>query len=259
MARITDELGLCLDNTLLTVYFPPIQRALVFRVLGRANKGYEKYDYGPLPLSSGDSLPKLSPEGGTATVPANGVIPGRSYTPTGLSFSLTGAYDESDMWHYPKDESDRLYHVHMYVTPSILRCDLQVPKRYTQPTFQKNRIVGGVDRDFGYRRGYLEVIHLPDLVYGYRFANDMNTNFYTKVTFVYAEYLVELVKDPELVYEALAGLKPTYWYTMPVSGVDESVIRAIREAYGIADGGYPIVKVGTPKSEALAGIREVII
>jgi len=226
----TDELGLVRPNGYLVVFIPPTDRALVFRVKSRANQGCEVMHYGPLPVRAGETLPTY--DGGTATVPENGVLPARSYVSDGRTFPLSGAYDESDMFYLPADEGDRLLHAVHTLSPSFLRADVQIPKGTTQGRFQKDRVITGVHTDFGFSRGRLEVVHLPEVHYGFRWGNDTNLDVYTGVTFAYAEYLVEIPRRPETVFDILTGLRPAHWVSLPISTYDKAVQKSLLTAYG---------------------------
>jgi len=248
---VTDELGLVKTNEFLTVVLPAYG-ALVFRVKTRTNRGYEKLPYGPLPLSSGDALPTY--EGASATVPADGVLPARAYT-TGLSFPLDGAYDETDMWYTTEDYRERLFHVIQKVTPAFLRVDVQIPKAVTQGRFQRDKVITGVDTDFGFARGELEVVHIPRLRYGFRYGNDTNLNVYTMVNFVYAEYIVEIPKDPNLIFDVLTRRVPSHWITLPVNVTDVSIDSALDKTYGFR--GFPIYGINE-KERAVREYAELL-
>jgi len=118
------------------VYIPATNRAFVWRVKSLTNRGFTRIDYGPLPLTEG--YPLSSYIAGTITVPADGVMPAYSYVPVGaeLSFPLSGAYDETDMWYLPKDYRERVFHVITKVTPAWLRCEITIPKIVLQGKFQ---------------------------------------------------------------------------------------------------------------------------
>jgi len=236
MNPVLDQFGLVKDNEYLVVFLPPVNRALVFRVVGRSNAGREIFNYGALPISAGASLATF--EGGSTSVPADGVLPGRSYTPTGITFPLTGAYDSSDMWYVPEDYRDRLFHVIQYITPAFLRIEVQIPINVSQGRFQRDKVYTGIDKDFGFSRGRLEAIHIPKVHYGYRYGNDTNIPVYVFVKFIYAEYIVETPKSPELIFNILLKRVPAYWYTMPIATLEPTVRSALQDAYGYE--GFPI-------------------
>jgi hypothetical protein len=188
-------------------------------------------------LTSGTTLPTF--EGGSVSVPVDGVIPARAYT-TGLMFPMSGAFDSSDMWYTPEDYRDRLFHVIQHVTPAFLRVDVQIPTAVTQGRFQKDKIVTGVDKDFGFARGSYEVVHLPKVHYGYRYGNDTNVPLYTFVKFIYAEYVIETPKNSSLIFDILTRRIPSHWVTLPINIMDTTVERALTEVYGIT--GFPLYR-----------------
>lgn len=255
MDRVVDELGLVRENEYLVLYIPATTKALVFRVVSRYNKGFEVVDYGPLPLKAGTILPTL--DGGTTSVPEDGVLPARSYTPPGgIAFPCSGAYDSSDMWYVPEDYRDRAFHVVQRVAPAFLRIGIEVPGGVAQARFQKDRVVLGVEKDFGFTRGSVEVVHLPKVRYGYRYANDTNLDVYTYVRFTYGEYVVEVPRDAEAVFNVLHKKVPAHWVTIPVTVYDKSVEGALNDVYGF-DGFklYPYYE----REKALSEYRELIV
>jgi hypothetical protein len=235
------EVDLVPEGGYLTLFVPALEGALVFRVKSRVNRGYEVIDYGPLPIRAGDTLPTY--EGTSATVPADGVLPARAYIRDGIQFPpvVSGTFSTSDMWHTPEDERDRLYHVKLYVYPPVVRVDVQVPSRVTQGRFQRGRVIVGVDSEFGFSRGFMEMVHMPYIQYGYRFGNDTNLNLKTFVRFVYGEYIVEVPRSPELIFDVLTRRIQSYWLTLPVSYVDPAIADTLRRVYG-----FP-VREGTPQ------------
>ena len=250
---VVDELGLVRENEHLVVFMPGYGAALVFRVVARANKGYERLPYGPLPLKKDETLPTY--DGGTATVPADGVMPARAYTNRGKTFPMKEVYDETDMWFVPKDYRERLFHVIQRVTPGFLRCDVQVPINVNQARFQRDRLVVGIDADWGFKRGTTEVVHIPELHYGYRWGNDTNMDVYTSVTFTYAEYIVETPKDPDVIFDVLVRRLPAHWVTLPVTAPSPAIDRALEETYGYK--GFKLYPVNR-RGEAIAEYRRIL-
>lgn len=238
MSGVVDKHGFVKEGNLLTVFIPATKRAFVFRVEARNNKGYEYLPYGPLPLTQGTQLPTY--DGTTVAVPEDGVLPARAYTPTGITFRLEdpSVYDTTDMWYLSKDNRDRLFHVKLGLSPAFLRVDVQLPIGVSPTRFQKNRVVLGVDRDFGFSREGIEVIHIPELRIGYRFGNDTNLDVYTYASFMYAEYEVSIPKSPETIFDVLTNRIPSYWVTMPVQIYDPSFRAALIGNYGIE--GFPL-------------------
>ena len=240
------------ENGFLTCYMPALNRALVFRVKCRVNRE-PVFNYGPLPLTAGETLPTF--EGGSVTVPAGGVMPARAYTPTGRSFPMPGAYDETDMWYVPEDYRERVFHVIQKITPSFLRVDVQIPTGVTQGRFQKDKIVTGVDASLGFSRGTIETVHLPRLHYGYRWANDTNLSVYSSVRFTYGEYVVETPKDASLIFDILTRRVQSHWISLPINVLDPSIESALMLTYGFT--GFPVYGIHQ-RDQALKEYNELI-
>lgn len=254
MAYVTDSYGLVNENEHLVMFIPATKRALIFRVLARNNPGTEVLNYGALPIDSGSTM--SSYDGGSVSVPADGVMPSRGYTNTSTSLSfetpsdVTGSYDSNDMWYLPDTYRERLFHVNTFITPSWTRVGVQVPKGTNQMRFQRDRSITGVDKSFGYRRGCFETIHIPELRYGYMFGNETNIRTYTNVKFVYGEYEVGVPTNGSLIQAILSKDVPSHWVTMPITNYDASVRMALIKDYGFE--GYRLFD----KSNKSAAISE---
>jgi len=241
-----DEYGLCLENTFLTVYIPSSGKALVFRIKGRANKYAEVLNYGPFPIDSGDTFNSL--DGGTTTAPADGVFPDRAYSAEGMLWEppsdiASDVYDSTDMWYVPTDPpyNQRLFHVILETTPKILRIGLEVPLGTKQMSFQAHKVQLDVNKTFGWTRGVFETVHFPGIHYGYLFANDTNMDFYTLARFKYAEYIVDIPKSAEYIFNILTMQKPSHWVTLATRTYEEKIRAALESAYGFD--GFPIYPV----------------
>ena len=248
MREVVDGLGLVKENRFLTVYIRATNRAFPFRVVTRWNRGYEVINYGPLPLDEGDTLPTY--DGGTTSVPADGVMPARAYLRTGTSFPLEGVVEEDDMWYVHEAYRDRVFHVIQYVTPSFLRIDVQIPAGVDHARFQKDKKIVGIGYDFGFARGRLEMVHLPRVRCGYRWGNDTNLDVYTLVKFVYGEYVVEIPDDASLIFDILVGRVPSHWVSLPITAYEASRLKEeLLKVYGIE--GFTVYREGQ-KGKALA-------
>ena len=247
------KLGLLEENSFLVAYIPASNKALVYRVKAIVNKGYPIINYGPLPLPSGTPLSTY--DGGSTTVPADGILPARAFTPTGISFPWTGAYDPSDMWYLPDSYRERIFHVIQYITPDFVRVDAEIPKGVNQGRFQRDKISTGVFYNFGFSRGKIEMIHIPEIRYGYRYGNDTNMDLYTFVRFVYGEYLIEIPTDPELIWNILQRKIPSKWVSLPINVYDDSIRRALTKDYGIE--GFTLYPVNK-KPEAISEYSSVV-
>jgi hypothetical protein len=235
---VVDRFGLVVENSYLTIYIPATNSALVFRVVSRCNRGFEVFDYGSLPLKTGDTLSTFA--GGTTTVPADGVLPAMGITgdlrfPAIPGTALVNVRDSSDIWYLDKDDRDRLFHVKMYIYPPVIRTYVRIPTNVTQYRFQKDRVALGIDAPLGFSRGLLEVVHIPYLIYGYRFANDTNLDLRTFVKFVFAEYIVEIPRKSDLVFDILTRRVPSYWLTMPIASLEPAIKSALSDVYGFRE------------------------
>ena len=199
-------------------------------MINRANRSYEQLNFGPLPLTADESLPTY--DATTVTVPEAGVLPARAYVLEGKSFPMKDAYDETDMWYTTEEYRNRLFHVIHRLTPDFLRADIQIPKGVTQGRFQKDKIITGVHKDWGFARGRLEVVHIPEVHYGFRWGNDTNLPVYTAVEFIHGEYGVDIPKDAELLFLILTKKIPSYWLSLPITVYDTAIEIALKKAYG---------------------------
>lgn len=229
------------QGSYLTVYFPPNNTALVFLVKGIANSNFRKFLYGALPLTQGQQISSYS--GGTATVSGNGQFPANAFTPEGLFFpppvvngQPINTYDSTDMWYIPPENNDRLFLIDLNVIPSWLRIDLQIPSQVTQSAFQVDRVAGGVSSIFGFSRGSYTTVQFPYIHYGWRFGNDTSMTVYTSVLFRYAELIVDIPRDPALIFNILTRRIPSYEITLPLITIPERLTNALKEDYGITQG-----------------------
>jgi hypothetical protein len=233
MNGITDVNGLVPDNNYMVVYIPETKRALVHRVIDRVNTLGTTLDYGQLPLRAGDTMSTY--DGGSATIPENGVIPARAYTKNGagIRFPLQGAWDANDMWYTPDNYRDRMTHVIMDTFPSVLRLDLQIPTGADQGKFQWKNVTTSIDSLFGaLPRGRIETAFIPEVVYAFMVGNDTNLNLRTGVRFTYGEYEIEAPKNPYTVLEVLSGMRPASWLTLPITYYSNQIQSGLLEAYG---------------------------
>ena len=244
--------GLVREGEYLTVFIPAYERALVFRVRSVVNAGREHIHYGPLPISEGDVLSTL--DGGSVSVPADGVLPARAYTEA-LTFPIEGVFDSDDMWYIPADYRERIFHVIQSVTPSFLRIDAQIPPAVTQGRFQREKKIIGVEKDFGFARGEFEMIHFPEIHIGYRYANDTNVDLRTSVQFTYGEYVVEIPRDAETLFRILTKKIESHWITLPISVADPSIEDALQKTYGIL--GFELFR-SDQRDEAIAEYERIL-
>lgn len=239
MNGISDAQGLVPDNQYMVVYIPETRKALVHRVVGKANVLDSVINYGPLPVKAGDTMPTY--DGGQATVPADGVIPARAYSRNGngIRFPQSGAWDVNDMFYTPAEYRETMTHVIVDVWPSVLRLDLQIPTGSDQGKFQRSNISTGISNLFGaLPRGRIETAFIPEVVYAFMVGNDTNVPFRTAVRFTYGEYEIESVKNPYTILEILSGVRPASWLTLPITYYSNEIKSGLRNTYGYE--GFPI-------------------
>lgn len=228
---VTDKNGLVNDNELLVVYMPNSNKAMVYRVIARQNRGFERIDYGGIPTTAGQVLNTY--DGSTNATGYAGELPARSYT-AGITFPLSGVWDSTDMWFVPYTWNDRVFHVKTHITPGFARVGMQIPRGVNQSRFQKERVVGGVDQSvgFGYNFGEMETVHLPEIHYGYTFGNDTNIDLRSGVKFVYGEYYVKIPNSASLIFDVLSRNYPAHWVGLPVSTVDATITQGLKKTWG---------------------------
>ena len=209
MNRVLDEKGFVQDGEHLVLYFPAWKGIVPIRVIHRVNKEYERYNYGPAPIQfSGFPAGVMPPAviDPTSDVP---VVPSVT-TPFTFPNPLLPPEISTDMWYFT--ESEMLFHVKAYIKPYLLRGRLQVPTGTTHVTFHAGRVTATSPYEFGYFRGVKEMIFIPNIHVGWILENKTNMAFLTSVVFEYAEYKIELVKEPEVVFELMTKKLPAYWF-----------------------------------------------
>jgi hypothetical protein len=241
------------ENDLLVVYFPPVNRALVFRVKA-AYSGV--YRYGPLPVTRGETLGVIG--GGATAAPADGVLPGNSYTSEKTFPTTADVPDKSDLWYLKEDDRDRLFYLRLKVLPQTIRIEQRVPPGVSQAKLHKNRVSGGVAGDFGYTYGVAETIRIPKVRQTYVFANPLNFAVRTYAEFEYSELVVETPRDPGLIAAVLARKVPAKWFKLPMAVWDDSVESALLDVYGYS--GFAVPPIGMEQAiyQQVQGIIGVI-
>jgi hypothetical protein len=224
------DMGFVQENEYLSIYIPSQMRTLVFRVKRLGNVGYNTIPYGTLPTRPATSF--TSYDGTSVKLPEPGVMPARSYTSSGITFPFTDVFDLNDMFFTPRDYADRLVHAKFTVEPNVLRLGLEVPRGVKQYKFQRDKVLAGIDRTFGFKRGFIETAFIPELRYGLQVGNDTNIHFRTNVNIEFAEYVIEIPTDPDLIYNILIGREDSYIIGLPVSTYDSSIANALKQSYG---------------------------
>ena len=248
------------DNQYLVVEIPAYESFIPFRVVYRVNRGYERIDYGPLPITSGKAYPTFG--GGTVTVPEDGVMPAMAYMPTsdpivfpasgiGLTY---GVSDMNDMFYISeKDFTDRVIHLYASFSPSWMRVVVDMPRSTLQGMYQKATL--DINMGMGFRRGGIETVILPAVKIGWRFGNDTNLDVYTMARFVYGEYVVDIVKDAETVFNLLIGKIKAKRVVLPINVPSYDFEDALRKTWGFT--GFRMY-AEHEKSTAISEYNEII-
>jgi hypothetical protein len=245
------------DNDYLVTFIPATKTSLVFRVVTRANN-YPNNFYGAIPFTAGETLPTY--DGGSVAVPAAGVLPARAYTATGKSFPLTGASDVNDMFYTNEEYRDRIFHIVGRTTPDWLRLGLEYPKGVKQYRYQRDNVILGIDKNFGFGRGVIETVQFPNIRQGWLFGNDTNMPVYTGMNFQYEELIIETPKDPVTIHDVLSGKQKAHRIDLPISVQDPSLQIALKKDYGYYGFDTTLIK---QKDRAIASyaaqIKELIV
>lgn len=234
-------------------YIPATQKALVFLVRNVCNLT-EVINYGALPLESGKTFSLYG--GGTVTSGAAGVMPANSYTSSGVRFPTTDSvYDKTDMFYMSENYARRLFDVVLETTPKWLRVGLEIPVGSNQYRFQDDKVPLGVPKSFGWSRGAIETLMLPEIHQGFVFGNDTNVAVNTGARIRYSELEVEMPRDPTTILKVLRGEYKAKTITLPISIIDRSVDSALTKVYG-----YTGFDMGTiwDTETALASINKIL-
>jgi hypothetical protein len=207
-------------------------------------------NYGRIPIESGKVMSLYG--SGTVSAPAAGVMPANAYTTSGIQFTTTDTvYDKTDMFYLSEKYSRRLFDVVVETTPKWMRIGLEIPVGSNQYRFQDDKVILGVQKTFGWVRGRLETLMIPEIHQGFVFGNDTNMAVNTGVRIRYTELEVEAPRDPTVVMKVLRGELPAKNITLPVSVVDRSIDSALSKTYGYTGFDMDII------ADTESGLKEI--
>ena len=243
--KVLDAKGLVKENYVLVVYFPFENAILPLRVVKRLNAGLEEFYYGPIPY--------------TASGHETGVVPANSTT-SEFTFSYARLVPEvaADMWFFT--DENKVYHVHVFIEPAyLLRCFVRIPYGTTHYDFRGVTPSEGLAKEieFGFFRGYKEMVFLPHIKVGWIIANTTNIDLRTYVKFIYGEYETEFVRDPEVIWDIMIKKIPAHWVTfggkIPIdAGTMQKMLGALNAAI------IHMLPMWTPRDQAVEQIRREI-
>ena len=218
---VLDELGLVKENNYLVIHFIAENKILPLRVVRRNNRGFERFEYGPIPV--------------TFEGYSQGVIPARQYTPEfTFSYNRLLPEDAPDMWYFT--DKNKVYHVYVTIEPAyLLRVMRRIPQGTSPYSFRTISASASqiLELEFGFTRGKrIEQVFLPNLKIGWVVGNPTNIDLKTYVTFIYGDYDVEFVRDAETIWNLMIKKKPAHWFTMGgtvtvPSGTMENILKAL--------------------------------
>lgn len=242
-AQVLDELGLIIEGKVLCIHIPFADAIIPLRVVRRENKGFERFDYGPLPFTVGEY--------------PTGVIPARTISPE-FTFYYTRLVPElaPDMWYFV--DKRKVYHAHMHFEPSVLMRVYQtvpfgtIPWRFREvsPT-----LANMLEIEFGFFRGYKEQLFLPHVKIGWYAVNPTNVDLRTYCRFVYGEYLTEFIRELEVVWDIMTGAIPSHWVSFGGRiPIDVPMMERMLDALGAKL--IKLVPTYTPRARAIEMIKK---
>lgn len=176
---------------------------LAYRILARVNKGFEKINYGILPID-GDG------DGTNDGLVMAGLTSGRF----GFSWAILPGERRPDMWWF--DNRKKLMHVRIKISPFLLRNFIFLAVGVQPMNFMGIAVADDtIPSDFGYWRGTFELPILPFMHFEMSSFNHTNMDLYADVQFEYAEYRVELIRDPLLLFNLMNRKIQAHWLTFP--------------------------------------------
>ncbi len=252
MSNVIDRKGLVKDGKYIVVFNPVVQagrdavnprltvrynKAMVFRVLTRHNSQGETY-VRDFPTTSTTTFRSYD-AGASPVATADGCLPGRAYTGSnGLQFALPGTEDLQDMWRTDQNYYDRLFHVRLGVTPGFVRVGIDMPTGTNQAGFQRTKKMVGIGTDFGWRYGKTEGVAFPEIDISYQFGNTTNAELRPTCEFTYAEYIVGIPSDAEMIFRVLTGREPSHQINLPITTYDAAINQGLLRTYGTD--GFPV-------------------
>lgn len=201
--KVLDEKGFVNPNQFLVVFFPMWQGILAWRVLGRVNMGFEKINYGVLPLDGdGDGV-------------IDGIVPANSSSGRfAFPWAVLPTERATDMFWF--DNRDKLKHVKIKISPYLLRNFFFLAVGVQEANYQGMAVADDtVPSDFGYWRGTFEIPVLPYMHFQMSCYNHTNMDLIGDVEFEYGEYMVELVDDPLLLFNLMNRKEWAHWMNWP--------------------------------------------
>jgi len=226
---VVDKLGFVNEGKYLCTILPARGTFLLFQILARKNKGFERIDYGPLPIEVTGYNDGVVPGGQIVPSPTTGWrISAYKLTPGDRVVGLEEIKAEvaGDIFYYT-DEST-LFHYTIDIWPRMLKHIVMYPDRQPQTAFREQTALPSAD--FGVFNGRFETVVLPKVHISYQTYNPTNLDLRTYMVIHYAQYDVETVRDANRAKEVLRkGLAKII--TLPYNISHEQVEKVLEEKY----------------------------
>jgi len=226
---IVDEYGFVNEGYYLGVVIPYRKEFFMVEVVERANKGFERIDYGPIQHDEGLGTGVVPP---ISRFPTTNVWYLTSDPVRGLE-NLSDSDIEKNIFY--NKEKDRLYHMIMEIRPNFLKHLFHCPE--TLPQTQFATMVAQANSDFGVFHERFEWIWLPKLHIGFATFNDTNLPVITNITLYYAEYEIRPVDAGELP----EAIKLSKIVTLPLFRKDDQIEKSL-EFLGVEMFGTDMLK-----------------
>jgi len=189
------------------IYVPCHDTYLVFQVVKVLNRGFEVLNYGLIPLSSGDTVNDVV--SGTKTVPANGVLPARSWVSImlkPLTWMKPHIDSEVDLLFVESEKKNVLMHCYVVTTPGFIKMLVEIPRGYQRVPFRDfTQPYSVLDSDIKPALGFVETISIPGVHQNVMFMNWTNIDLYVYITLIYGYYNIIVPSNPEVIYNVLSN------------------------------------------------------
>ncbi len=214
-----DKLGFVNEGKYLCLIIPAREEIAIFQVRQRRNKGSERINYGPLPITNGTDDGVLN--GGTNQqwkIRAYRSTPGDRIA--GLE-NIDPNYVDDIFWY---TDTSQQFHVILDIKPEFLRNIVYYPE--DQPQSWLRGQPAQYNSDFGVFYGRYEYIVLPKIHVEFNTYNETNLNVRTWLTIWYANYKIKNVENENKARDILRR-KQAKILTLPYQAKHETVETAL--------------------------------
>jgi hypothetical protein len=224
-----DKKGFVNEGYWLVVIFPAKRALLGVRVADRLRKGFERVEYGPLPI--------------TYAGHESGVIIANTVTAVYKFPSIVAAAKDRANWGWSPDVNDvfffrepvdRLLDVYINIEPNLLRHFIHFPSDQIQTRYLASQTITAnpdIHPDFGYFRNRINVISFPTIDMNFKTVNHTNVDLRTYCWFDVEAYTIAKA-DKETIKEAVKNDKAkiiTLPYFTTAPKVEEAILNVYKD------------------------------